>query len=81
MGKWSQRFGGVRVALSLVLAAATVFWVVLKSALRMGRETNDARRRADEDFDAVLRAEKEGDADWIKKDILRRAKRRNGDGT
>ena len=79
--KWRQWFGTIRIALSLIASALVVFWIILKSALRRHADVDEARGRAEEDLDAVKRAEETGDAEWIRRDILRRAQRRNGDGT
>ena len=78
--KWRQWFGTIRIALSLIASALVVFWIILKSALRRHADVDEARGRAEEDLGAVGRAEKEGDAEWIKRDLLRRSRGRNGDG-
>ena len=79
--KWRQWFGTIRIALSLIASALVVFWIILKSALRRHADVDEARSRASADTEAVNRAEKEGDAEWLRRDILRRAQRHNGDGT
>ena len=73
MGKLKSWLDGMKIWLSIITAALVVIWYFVQRAFKRGEKIGDIKRGASEDLKRVSEAEKGGDAEWLRKDLIRRS--------